>query len=202
MLSLERMDTIEKVIYINLEHRSDRRQQVEEELKIFGDRVERFNAVQKSPGYIGCSFSHIGALQYAKRNAWKNVLIVEDDFLWTKTATGLSVFESLTKKPYDVILLGGTFITSDPNTYKLHSGQTALAYLVAEHYYDTLIANFKEGLSGLLRLNDYKTYALDQFWKRLQPHDNWFIVRPNLCMQRPSFSDIEQTFADYRCYYK
>lgn len=191
------MDTIERVVYINLEHRIDRRAQIEEELKVFGDRVERFNAFHKSPGGVGCSMSHLAVLRRAKKQGWKNVLIVEDDFVWTHNKDAMNIFNKLTHQPYDVILLGGAYLKYDTVTYKLFEGQTALAYLVDSSYYDTLISNFKEGLEGFLKTMNYPVYALDQYWKRLQPHGRWYIVRPSLCMQRPSFSDIEQSYVDY-----
>jgi glycosyl transferase family 25 len=192
------MDTIEKVVYINLEHRTDRRAQVEEQLAVFGDRVERFSAIQKSPGGVGCSMSHLAVLKRAKEQGWKNVLIVEDDFVWCKTEEGMTIFDKISKNPYDVIMLGGAYLKYDTVTYKLLSGQTALAYIVDSSYYDTLISNFKEGLEGFLRTMNYPVYALDQYWKHLQPHDRWYVIRPSLCMQRPSFSDIEQAHVDYR----
>jgi glycosyl transferase family 25 len=195
------MDTIEHVVYINLEHRTDRRAQVEEELKVFGNRVERFNAFQRSPGGIGCSMSHLAVLRRAKEQGWQNVLVVEDDFVWTHNKDAINVFNKLAHQPYDVILLGGAYVKYDTVTYKLFEGQTALAYLVDHTYYDTLISNFKEGLEGFLKTMKYPVYALDQYWKKLQPHDKWYIVHPSLCMQRPSFSDIEKTYVDYRRVY-
>jgi glycosyl transferase family 25 len=192
------MDTIEKVVYINLEHRTDRREQVEAELAVFGDRVERFNAIQKSPGGIGCSMSHLSVLKRAKEQGWKNVLIVEDDFAWTHNQKGIDIFNNLVSKPYDVIVFGGTYAYYYPDSLKLHKCQTTVGYLVANHYYDTLIANYKEGIEGFLRTMNYPVYALDQYWKQIQPRDNWYIVVPNICMQQPGYSDIEKTFVDYK----
>ena len=192
------MDTIERVVYINLEHRTDRRAEVEEELKVFGDRVERFNAIQKSPGGIGCSMSHLAVLRHAKAQGWKNVLIVEDDFVWKNSKEGIAVFEKLIQHPYDVIVIGGASVNYNKDTFKLYSGQTTVGYLVSSHYYDTLIANFKEGVEGFLRTMNYPVYALDQYWKKLQATDNWYVVIPSLCMQRPGYSDIEQSYVNYK----
>ena len=193
------MDTITHVVYINLDHRTDRRAQVEKELACFGNRVERLSATRHKTGGIGCSMSHIRALEKAKDASWANVLIVEDDFMWTgQKEKGLEHLTLLTAQPYDVIVLGGVSARYNPVTLRLQSCQTATAYLVAAHYYDTLLANFKEGLEGFLRSNVYGEYALDQFWKRLQSVDTWFIISPGLCIQRPSYSDIEHRNVDYR----
>jgi hypothetical protein len=40
-------------------------------------------------------------------------------------------------------------------------------------------------------------YAIDMYWKRLQPAGRWFIVAPGLCTQRPDISDIEGRVTDY-----
>lgn len=194
------MDTIEKVVYINLEHRTDRRAQIEAELAVFGNRVERFKAIQKSPGGIGCSMSHLAVLKRAKEQGWKNVLIVEDDFVWTHNEKSIDVFNKLVTQPYDVIVFGGTYVEYYQQSYKLNTCQTTVGYLVANHYYDTLIANYKEGIEGFIRTMNYPVYALDQYWKRIQPHDNWFVIMPNICVQRPGYSDIEKTFVDYNIF--
>lgn len=192
------MDTIEHVIYINLDHRTDRRAQIEHELACFGNRVERLSATRHATGGIGCTMSHIRALRRAKEAGWKNVLIVEDDFVWTNRVAGEACLTRLTGQPYDVIVLGGAYAKYDPSSLRLQSCQTTTAYIVAAHYYDTLIANFKEGLEGFLRSGRYAEYALDQYWKRLQSVDQWFLVNPSLCAQRPGYSDIEKRVVDYR----
>ncbi len=192
------METISRVLYINLDERKDRCAQVEKELACFGGRIERLPATRHATGGIGCTMSHIRALQRAKDAEWPNVLIVEDDFQWTNREEGIPCLDRLLQNPYDVIVLGGAAVKCDAKTYRLQSCQTTTAYVVASAYYDTLIHNFKEGLAGFLRTNDYGTYALDQYWKRLQPNGLWYIVRPSVCTQRPGYSDIEKRIVDYR----
>jgi len=196
---------IEKVVYINLEHRLDRKEETEAELyKYFSkDKVVRFNAVQESRGCIGCSKSHIGALELAKVNGWKNVLIVEDDASWdSRFDTEYPILEKLASASYDVICLGALG-HSDARTYKLLHGQTRTAYLVSQHYYDVLINNKKEGLEFLstppFTKEKYATYGGDQYWKRLQKKDNWFRVR--LMYQRKSYSDIARAVVDYSSWF-
>jgi GR25 family glycosyltransferase involved in LPS biosynthesis len=194
------MDRIEHVVYINLEHRTDRRKEIEAELACFGDRVERFNAIRHVTGGIGCSMSHLQVLKRAKEAGWKNVLVVEDDFVWNRTEEGMTCFERIIQKPFDVILVSGADIICSSDN-RLVSGQAATCYLVASHYYDTLIQNFIEGVLGFMKTGHYPTYALDQYWKRLQPSDHWYIVTPILGIQRPSYSDIEHKFTDYRSFF-
>jgi GR25 family glycosyltransferase involved in LPS biosynthesis len=68
---------VEHVVYINLEHRKDRREQIEKELTIFGDKIQRFDAIyEPERGHLGCSKSHAAAMELAIQFGWKNVLIV------------------------------------------------------------------------------------------------------------------------------
>ena len=75
---------IEKVIYINLEKRKDRRVAIEKQLLLYfpSNKIVRFNAFFNERGYVGCSQSHIGALQMAINHKWKNCLILEDDIVY------------------------------------------------------------------------------------------------------------------------
>lgn len=196
--------SIERVVYINLEERIDRKTEIQRELlSVFPvKKVERFSAIRNSFGGIGCSMSHIAVLEMAKRENWANVMIVEDDFMWANQTTGSPVLETLLNNPYDVIVLTGTYIDSNKETCRLTSCQTATAYVVAQHYYDTLLTNYKEGLALLQQTGTYTKYALDQYWKLLQPVGLWYCVNPILGLQRPGYSDIERKVVNYSRYFK
>jgi glycosyl transferase family 25 len=187
---------IDKVIYINLDKRKDRNEHMKKMTETFGDKVIRFSAVQSSPGYVGCSQSHIAVIEMAVQNNWKNILILEDDAQWNKFEEGYKKLHYLASNPYDVIVLGGSCVYRDKS--KLLSCQCAVGYLVNNHYYSTLLENYKNGLKLLKETNIYQAYALDQYWKHLQCRDNWFIVEPCLVYQTPDYSDIENRYVDYR----
>jgi glycosyl transferase family 25 len=196
---------IEKVVYINLNERTDRRAEVEAELlRVFpAERVERFAAIRHSQGAIGCSLSHLAVLERAKVAGWRNVLVVEDDLVWNTAELERSAAHAETivqGGDWDVLLLGGTYISCTAEG-RMRSGQSGVCYLVQREYYDVLIANLRESAEGLMRGGDYRVYALDQFWKRLQPRDRWWAALPMACYQRPSFSDIEGQVVDYRRYF-
>lgn len=187
------MDKIEKVIYINLAHRTDRRAQIENELSIFpSEKVIRFDAIyEKDRGHFGCSKSHIAVLEMAIREEWKNYLVVEDDMIWDNVESGSQILKNLFHNNPDVIILGGTSISRD--TYRLSRSCCTTAYLVFNHYYETLLSNFKEGALLLEKNYHHKTpYAIDQYWHRLQVKDNWYIVYPIMCFQQAGYSDINR----------
>ena len=189
---------IEKVVYINLEHRTDRRAQIEHVLSnIPQEKIVRFNAIKHNHGGIGASMSHKAVMELAIEHKWKNVLVLEDDSVWSSNSdNSYELLLNLIKNPYDVIMLGATHAKYTPN-FKVLSAQSGNAYLVQEHYYPVLLEKFKEGLHNFLTTGNYGAFALDQYWKRLQATDNWYCVIPSLMIQRPSYSDIEKRVTDY-----
>jgi glycosyl transferase family 25 len=205
---------VDKVVYINLKERKDRRKQIENELtsKISSNKIFRFEAIRDSPGHIGCTKSHIAVLETAIRNDWKNVLIVEDDAMFHNYKKSYKTLKRLMNEhpDFDVITLGNVSAQYDRNTLRLFSGQTTTAYLVNRPYFETLLRNFKEGLEYLLptknmehperSINENK-YAIDQYWKHLQKKDNWYIVHPALMIQRADKSDINGVNVDYSAYF-
>jgi glycosyl transferase family 25 len=102
---------IEKIIYINLEYRKDRKEQIEHELEIMSlkQNSERFDAIKGNPGGIGCGLSHIEILKLAKERNYKNILILEDDFQFIVSKEDFEeqlclFFENV--KEYDICMLG------------------------------------------------------------------------------------------------
>ena len=75
---------LKNVFYINLNHRTDRKIQVENELNEMGWEYERFNAIKMKDGRVGCSMSHLKLLQMARDKNLEYIVIVEDDIQFTK----------------------------------------------------------------------------------------------------------------------
>jgi glycosyl transferase family 25 len=192
---------VDKVVYINLAHRTDRKEQIEEVLKVIpSEKVLRFDAIKQPHGGVGCTMSHIAVLEMAQREGWKNYLVVEDDAVWNKFEEGYALLETLIKNPYDVIVLGAVFAKYTPG-YKLLSCQTTTAYIVNSNYYPVLLQNFKEGLMGFIQTGRYNIFAIDQYWKRIQPRDTWYATVPSLMVQRAGYSDIEKAMIDNSRYF-
>jgi glycosyl transferase family 25 len=198
IMDVEMWDFVDKVVYINLDHRTDRNEHIKRVTKTFGDKVSRFSAIKTQFGAIGCSMSHISVLRMAIKNNWNNVLIMEDDTEWHNFEQGYKTLKKLTSNPYDVIMLGGSFVSYYPETLRLHRALTTTAYLVNKHYMKTLLDNFEEGLNKLLvSQSERGLYAIDTYINSLQQADNWYIVQPPLVYQAPTFSDVENSFVDY-----
>jgi glycosyl transferase family 25 len=195
-------DFVDKILYINLEDRKDRRKEIEEELKfISNDKIMRFNAIKHQHGYIGCVMSHIACLDYAIKNDLNNIMILEDDASFSNYKDGIKILKELLNKDWDVITLGNVGVDYDKETYKLNSAQTTTGYIVNNHYFKILRKNFMDGMKKAEETHDWPNYALDQYWKKLQKKDNWYIVVPSLVIQRPSFSSICNQHVDYTGYF-
>ena len=200
------MAHIDGIFYINLDHRTDRREEMEGELAKAGiTNYERFPAIRSSPGIIGCGLSHLAVLKLARSRGYKNVLIFEDDFEFlVDRPTFWKYMEDLFTelKSYDVIMLAYAIDKSEPFSplaKKVLEGQTASGYLVHSKFYDTLIDLYEEAMPKLISTGEHWIYANDQIWKKLQPASEWYATTTRIGKQRASMSDsgTEPVFTDY-----
>ena len=201
---MESISDIKHAFYINLLSRPDRKTHVENQLLSIGINAERFNAIKMKNGAIGCSMSHLKIIETAKKNNWDHVLIVEDDILFTKPTMFIEQFNKFLKKhnDYDIILIAGNnlppYKTIDDTCVKVTQCQTTTGYLVKNHYFDTLIKNYKEGLLNLIKdpIN-HRLFAIDKYWFNLQKKDKWYLITPLTVTQREDYSDIEKRPTNY-----
>jgi len=192
------LEFIEKVIYINLEYRKDRREHIEKQLSYFGsEKIIRLDAIyEKNRGHLGCSKSHAAALKLAIENSWNNCLIVEDDAVWNKFESGIITLKTLSQNNFDVIMLGGTAVEYDNKTNKLFKCCCATGYLVNKHYYTKLLNIFNKSIIFLEKTYNPNIGAIDQIWHSLQKNDNWYIVMPCLMTQIKNYSDTENCITE------
>jgi len=198
------MENISYAFYINLDKREDRRKQIEEECRRMEINIERFPAIERSGGILGCSLSHLAVLKKARDLNLSNVLIFEDDFEFivnkeTFTTQLKTFFQS--KIDYDVLFLsyhirGGTEPINE-TVSRSADIQSASGYIVHQKFYDKLIENLEEGYKLLEGTNQYSLYANDQYWKSLQKTHNFLYFNTRIGKQRPSFSDLLQCYVDY-----
>jgi glycosyl transferase family 25 len=195
---------IKYAFYINLDSRPDRKCHVENQMNKIGISAKRFNAIKLKNGALGCSMSHLKLLEFAKKNEWSHILIVEDDILFTD----ISLFKKqLNKflenhKDFDVILISGNnlppYTKIDDTCVQVKQCQTTTGYLVQNHYFDELINNYKQGIINLIKEPyNHKFYAIDKFWFQLQNKDKWFLIIPLTVTQREDYSDIEKRNTNY-----
>jgi glycosyl transferase family 25 len=187
---------VDKFIYINLDHRQDRRDIMSkffEEGQIPPEKIVRFSAIKRSYGPLGCLESHTEVLKMAKREAWTNIMILEDDLEWLDFKERYQKLEEFTQLPsWDVILLVGWYY--DYNFPRIYYANNTGAYIVNQAYIDTLLKNRERSVHKLKRGIgfDYhnKTYNADVSWCNLMKKDIWYCMNPCICRQVDGFSDV------------
>ena len=206
-MPLTTLEDIKHAFYINLDHRTDRKEHVTEQLTNLGlPSFERFNAIKMENGAIGCSMSHLKILQTAVQNNWDHVLIVEDDITFLNPELFKANFETFLQRNgnnWDVILLAGNnmppYDTVDDVCIKVKRCQTTTGYLVNGHYIKKLMENVKMGLTQLMyKPASHAMYAIDKFWFVLQAVDRWYLIIPPTVVQREDYSDIEKKRINYQ----
>ena len=190
----------DQVLYINLNHRKDRKQTFLKEAKRVGiPKVQRIDAkLDLLNGARGCLCSHIRALECAKQEGI--TLILEDDCYFTKDLEllnrQLSEFFNVFGNKWDVFFLGGRYEKLEPikNTAfcRILESSRSHAYAVNGHYVSTLKQCFLDGYKDDLReqgaIDILK--ALDFIWRPLQKKDLWYGSKIKIAYQSDSFSDI------------
>jgi len=203
---IKSLDDIKNAFYINLEHRTDRKEHIEQELKKLGIKANRFNAIKMTNGAIGCSMSHLKILENAKKDNLDHVLILEDDITFLDVnlfKNQINKFFELHGNNWDVILFAGNnmppYTKIDDTCVKVTRCQTTTGYLVNGHYIKVLAANVKMGLTNLLNKPEERSkYAIDKFWFILQNTCNWYLIIPLTVVQREDYSDIEDKITNYQ----
>jgi len=193
---------VDKFIYINLDHRQDRRDIMAkffEEGQIPLEKVVRFSAIKNPYRQLGCLESHMEVLKLAKKEGWKNILILEDDMEWVDFKKGYSRLVEFIKLPaWDVILLVGWYY--EHNFPRIYFSNNAGAYLVKEMYRDTLLKNRETAVYKLKRGIgfDFKNpkYYADVYWSELMKKDIWYGLHPSICRQVDGFSDISNRIVE------
>ena len=202
---------LENVYYINLEERVDRKVLVETELKKMKWKYERFNAIKHERGALGCSLSHLAIVEMAKEKDLDYVVILEDDiqFLqpekYNKMLIDFRNFIESNSLDYDVLLIATNILDKvngvipiNNYIYRVGASYSATGYIVKKHYYDKIIANYKEGIRLLIENPTVAgKYEIDVYWIRLQMADKWLVIYPRTVNQRESYSDIIKCVADY-----
>lgn len=154
-----------EAFYINLDRRTDRREEFESEMKSIGLEgwVQRVPAIPYEKGmhfkencdqcdkHAACGMTHKRIIQYAKDNKLENILILEDDIIFHNEGErpGIEIIEDSLDQltqigHWDVMYLSAFTTESDlrqvaPNLITSDTCLTAHAYGINHTVYDTLL---------------------------------------------------------------
>ena len=208
------MNNIDVIFYINLAHRTDRLEHITKQLRYLCpdmSKVIRIEAIKETPGAIGCTLSHIKALeQFEQNSSWTTCMIIEDDF--TLRDTNITNLNNILStfftefSNWDVISIGynshyrcnikDTHISNIKKAIHIYSSS---AYCIHKNFVSTLKQNFIESSNAKRNEPNNVEFCLDVYWKHIQPISNWYLISPSIGYQLPGYSDIENKFVDYKC---
>ena len=197
------MNHIDKIIYINMDARADRRSALLQELQRVGiseAQIVRFPASSYNgcPN-SGCLLSHANALEMAYDMDLQNVLILEDDFVFIddvqKIQRDICAFFQLGIS-WDVVMLTTCAAVVSENTNQLvsrvSSSSNGAAYLVNRSMMLELSTLFKSNVENLFATKQHWVYQNDILWKTIMPMSQWYMFNHYLGYQREGYSDLSQ----------
>lgn len=201
--------------YINLEDRQDRDKHITENIigkyDIFSD-LQRFNAVKHSNGALGCSLSHLCALEKCMNNMndtnEQMFVILEDDFCILEESNFRSFIENFERikdsNTWDCIILTprGDTMNSDANMnvhnfQRIRNNQTTTGYIVKREFASLLTQNIREGIQHMCNGVNLDICAIDQYWKRLQDDYRFYYYIKVYGGQLEGYSSIEKRDVNY-----
>lgn len=207
------VEYVDHIYYINLDHRTDRKEQFLNEMKAWGfpeSKITRIPGIyHKDLGILGCGLSHKKTMEEFLASPHETCIVFEDDFTFTLdfeevNMTLKAIFEE--SLLFDVIMFAGDVNLSQPTRYhflhRLYDGNTASAYMITKKMARYLLELYTESTKLLEKYyEEYGTtnqsYHNDIYWKRLQPWYAWFIANPKWGEQRESYSDNLQRNLKY-----
>lgn len=192
------------VYYINLINRVDRKVHIEKELLIFSDMVSRIDAIKDKNGAIGCTKSHILAINTFLRTRKQYCFIFEDDFqfLYKQDETE-KIINNIFEHDFGIVLLTYNLLNANLtfnftlkqyNLGNISNSRTTAGYLINRNYANILLDNFEDCLKK--QLLGIRT-AIDISFQILQTEKYFYACVPILGTQYDNYSDIENKQTAY-----
>lgn len=183
-------DYFDKIYYINLDRRVDRRQQVENELAKLNIQADRISGVVHEKPATGCHLSHAKIFDDALQSGYDRILIFEDDVEFFPNALE-NFTASLQDLPteWDMFYLGANLDAYRAYQVKEHIARLEGAY--ATHAYAVRRTLFR----ALFEINADTEVVHNDVTYTQQIHPNYacYLALPLVAGQRDSFSDIQRT---------
>jgi len=191
------------IFYINLDHRLDRKVDIENQFKKLGIyHFNRISAVSHRRGSLGCAQSHLSIYNKWQSSQSRLLMICEDDIEF-KMARGQ--IDDLIDRFYhdpriDVLVLSYKIFNSFriSSHFKISSDiQTTACYVLKPH----VISDFKkiahESIIGLAQGKADRYSAIDIVWKKLQARLIFALPLQPTASQKSSYSDIQNCEVAY-----
>ena len=175
---------IDGIIYITINN--NKNIILEKQLKTFNCYYENL-IIKYTKNNIVCAQNHINAINIAKKNKWKNVLIIDNNFMFNNYINYKEIFYNILhklKNNFDILILSGTinkYYSTNINSQLLQvfNSNNPNAYMITDKYYDILINNLTKYCNNQ---NTIQPTNLIQksIWNLINPLNNWYIIYPNI----------------------
>jgi len=181
------MDNFEIIYCINLNERTNICNELTK-MNVDISKVKQIDVIRNNIcEEMGLYESHLKCLEHFESCNFKNCLILEDNFVFKKekdeTNDIISNFFQQNLS-WDVLMLSGIEQQIYPSNIKglnkVINVQKTSGYAVNLHFLPTLKSNYIEGYQLLKQTLDSNKYAIDQYWKNIQPYCNWYIFENKL----------------------
>jgi len=215
-------DYFSNLYCVNLDSRPDRYELAQAEFKKLDIDVERVSGIvgvdvyrpglNRTAGAYGILLTHIKIIEDAISKLYDSIVILEDDVTFIDGFQ--EKFESkIAELPedWDLLYLGGNnvfvrgnfnLITGDKSFVPTNDNYQTLDHELCKTTWTqcahalAINSKFYERLLNAIKVNS--TMPVDSIHCMLQQGGcNAYSFLPSLALQRPSFSDIENTFVDY-----
>ena len=197
------MIPVDHVLYINLEHRTDKLESLRKKFANAGiptDKTTRITAIYTpGNGVLGCALSHCKALELAKSHPeWEWTLILEDDIVFEENPWD-EIRLALENVTPDVLMIarGASIVDerrhhSSNNICKVKSACVATGYIVRRDYIPTLLKNIYESIEHFIQPGgNIVDHPHDVYWYSIQERDGWYTFERSPAHQDTSIkSDI------------
>ena len=191
------------VYYINLNHRTDRKVNIEKQLSNLDlNSVHRIEAILNENGALGCAQSHLKVLSTWKRLPQRLLFVCEDDCEFNVDRREVEdLVEEFLNNPFlDALCLAYNAkngINISRNLMITSNTQTLCCYVLKAHMVEPMVSIATESVNRLANGDPKKVAAIDVVWKQLQKNYMFALPIKRAAKQSASFSDIEHTDVDY-----
>jgi GR25 family glycosyltransferase involved in LPS biosynthesis len=182
-----------KTLIINLKSRTDRKEQVINEVKKlnFIKDYEIVDGIENKNPKIGCTLSHQLCIKMAKDWKLPYILILEDDAIFENDINEvfLKSWDSLQQYDWKVFYLGAHLrhpsLKINDNLIEVKYPLTTHAYIIHESFYDTI-------LQGSINV------IIDRQLAALSYENKMYMCSPMVAFQRQSYSNLQNRVVDYK----
>lgn len=190
-----------RIVYINLDHREDRRVQIEGQFRALGlQRFERFSAVKREKGALGCTESHLGVLEAWPKDSRDLLMVCEDDceFLLQREDIDNLIEKFALNSNLNVLCLAfnafnGVKISDE---FKITSMTlTTACYVIKPHARNQFLEAALRSVESFLPGRE--PVPIDVAWLKAQKELFFAIPIRRAARQMASFSDIQMQTVDY-----